>query len=82
MATTVATAFRQFRENRVDLDPEETRSARASRDNLTSQITSLSRNDATPPQATGDFLFYGSFARRTKIQPLNDIDLMMVRHDI
>ena len=78
MAYSVYSAFREFNNNHVNLDSQVTDQARKSRDWL---IDNLERF----PDAIDDFpkLFskrhikYGSFARNTKITPLDDIDLIL-----
>jgi hypothetical protein len=70
-------AFNWFRNNIVDLDPEDTKTARKSRGNLCSELKRLSDNVTDFPKLTGKCHPYGSFARRTKIRPLDDIDLMI-----
>lgn len=78
MAKTVDTAFNEFNTNIVNLDSERTRKARASRDWLIGQLNKL-------PLKISDFpllyeekhIKFGSFARNTKIRPLDDIDLML-----
>lgn len=78
MVYTVWGAFDKFRTDTVDLDPEVTKAGRASRDYLVDQIKIVAKNNATFPQLGSEYLLYGSFARRTKIQPLNDIDLLLI----
>jgi len=75
---TVWVAFNQFRETLVDLDPNVSGTARNSRDYLVQQIVELGRTDREFPKLTGNYIPYGSFARKTKIQPLNDIDLLIL----
>ncbi|MEM6782209.1 MAG: nucleotidyltransferase [Bacteroidota bacterium] len=78
MAYTVGGAFTAFRSHTVDLDSDQTRTARTSRDYLIKQVRTLAGNDSAFPRLGGDPIHYGSFARRTKIRPLDDIDLMVV----
>jgi hypothetical protein len=78
MAQTVSGAFNTFRQNNVDLDPEQTRKARASRDYLFNQLTSLKRTDPGFPQILSTYRPYGSFARNSKVRPLDDIDFLML----
>ncbi len=80
MAWTVWNAFDQFRRSVVDIDPQVTIKARASRDYLFDQIKDISRNYSNFPKLlTGDsFITFGSFARRTKIRPLDDIDFLVI----
>ncbi len=77
MAYTVWGSFDWFRKNFVDLDPEVTKTARKSRDYLFEQIEQIETNDASFPRLYGNYLSFGSFARRSKICPLNDIDVMI-----
>jgi hypothetical protein len=77
MAQTVIEAFNEFLKETVNLDPEQTKKARASRDWLFGQIASF-QNDAAFPQSYPEFdINFGSFARRTKKRPLDDIDMMI-----
>lgn len=78
IAYTVWGAFDNFRKISVDLDPEQTRIARASRDNLFNELTTLQSKVTGFPVLTGKYLHYGSFARRTKIRPIDDIDMMII----
>ena len=77
MATTVNSAFTEFLRDTVNLDNSQTQIARKSRDNLLSNIRLFSgENDFFT--INGDrSLFFGSFARHTKLRPLDDIDIMI-----
>lgn len=78
MATTVGRAFEEFNKNIVNLDPDRTRIARSSRDWLIEQLEGLPKKaDYFPNLYDGMHIKYGSFARSTKIQPLDDIDLIL-----
>ena len=70
MPYTVAMSFQKFRDNTVDLPADDTSRARLSRDYLYSQVRSL----AASTVMSGSTLSFGSFARRTKTRPLDDID--------
>lgn len=80
MPWTVGGAFEQFRRDVVDLDPENTKKARASRDHLFTQIKILAKNNPDFPEleSGNPFINFGSFARKTKIEPLDDIDFLVV----
>jgi hypothetical protein len=80
MPWTVGSAFEQFRRDVVDLDPKNTEKARASRDYLFYQIKMLATNNSDCPklESGSPFINFGSFARRTKIRPLDDIDFLVV----
>jgi len=78
MAYTVWGAFDWFRKNIVDLDPDQTKTARKSRDNLCSELKALSDKKVDFPRLTGSCQSFGSFSRRTKIRPLDDIDLLVI----
>lgn len=77
---TVNAAFNEFLESMVNLDPDRTASARSSRDWLYGQIASF-ETDTTFPKLWSEYnINYGSFARKTKIRPLDDIDMMIGLH--
>jgi len=78
MSYTVWGAFDWFRKNIVDLEGEQVKKARGSRDYLFEQIKSLADNDNNFPRLYGTFLPFGSFARSSKIRPLNDIDILIL----
>lgn len=80
MPTTVNDAFDQFMKDSVRLDTSRSNVAKASKNNLVAEIEKFPDD--------GKFLYlhpdvridYGSFARKTKIRPLDDIDLMIILH--
>ncbi|ECF6076816.1 nucleotidyltransferase [Salmonella enterica subsp. houtenae] len=76
MATTVITAFNEFMKDTVNLKKADTDDARASRDWLIGRVNDFEKDTLFPVSHTGIHIAFGSFARRTKIQPLDDIDLM------
>ncbi|KAA5538609.1 hypothetical protein FYK55_27265 [Roseiconus nitratireducens] len=79
MALTVWAAFDAFRRDSVDLPSSTTSTARSSRDYLFEQLKSLDTKDpAFPDMSWSSYLSFGSFARKTKIRPLDDIDLMIL----
>jgi hypothetical protein len=77
MATTVNGAFAIFLRDTVNLDKDQTTRARGSRDWLLGEIKNFSKDDTFPKFYAEKDLHYGSFARKTKIRPLDDIDLMI-----
>lgn len=77
MATTIDSAFEEFMKNTVNLDPEKTTTARKSRDNLIDNINGFSNDDDFFAVYKERNLKFGSFARRTKIRELDDIDLLI-----
>lgn len=77
MATTVDNAFAEFMKDTVNLDPDITSTARKSRDNLINNISGFSGDDDFFSVYQEKNLKFGSFARRTKIRELDDIDLML-----
>lgn len=77
MAIAVGGAFDSFRRQFIDLDPLLTVRARSSRDFLYEQSSLLTLRDKDYPPVT-DYLAYGSFARRTKIRPIDDIDSLFI----
>lgn len=76
MATTVITAFNEFMKDTVNLRKSDTDDARASRDWLIGKINDFEKDDVFPVSYPAIHIAFGSFARRTKIRPLDDIDLM------
>jgi hypothetical protein len=78
MAYTVGGAFSTFRSNTVDLEPNESDKARSSRDYMCDQLKTLGKDDQYFPKITNQFIGFGSFARKTKIRPLDDIDVLML----
>lgn len=78
MAITVIEAFNKFMVDTVNLDPEQTKKARGSREWLVGQIETFPTDDTKFPNIyTEKNIFYGSFSRRTKKRPLDDIDIMI-----
>lgn len=77
MATTVNTAFAEFMKDSVNLDSTQTKTARASRDNLLANIKSFSGDSDFFSINGSRCLRFGSFERHTKLRPLDDIDLMI-----
>lgn len=73
----VNSCFDDFIRYRVNLDPDRTKVARASRNNLLNNLQELSNAGVLPKHYAEKNLSYGSFARSTKIRPLDDIDLMV-----
>ena len=76
MATTVIAAFNEFMKDTVNLRKVDTDDARASRDWLIGKISDFEKDDTFPVSYPAIHIAFGSFARRTKIRPLDDIDLM------
>lgn len=74
MATTVSAAFNAFQRDSVNLDSQRTSDARRSRDWLVGKIDGFTDFF---PLYFGKHIQFGSFARRTKIRPLDDIDIMI-----
>lgn len=77
MATTVNNAFNEFMRDSVNLDPEKTKIARNSRDNLIDNINKFNQSNDFFALYKEQHLKFGSFARNTKIRELDDIDLMI-----
>jgi len=78
MVKTVNEAFSVFLRDFVNLDPDETQRARNSRDWLLSQIHLFPDKDPNFPKLYSEKdISFGSFARRTKKRPLDDIDMMI-----
>ena len=77
MPYTVSGCFEKFRKEVVDLDSDQTYVARSSRDFVFENIDRLSNQGDIPLVADCYCLNFGSFARNTKIRPLDDIDMMV-----
>jgi hypothetical protein len=77
MATSVNGAFDEFLRGTVNLDPGQTSRARDSRDWLVSRLRELHQSHADFPLPYEEIdVSFGSFARRTKIRELDDIDVV------
>lgn len=74
MALTVNSAFSHFLVNTVNLAPLRVKTARNSRDAMFARINSL---QGFLPLAKNSHMQFGSFARGTKIRPIDDIDLII-----
>ena len=81
MASTVNSAFDTFMKDSVRLDSGRNSIAKSSKNNLIIEIEKFPDDgkflDYYPEYTSID---YGSFSRKTKIRPLDDIDLMIVLH--
>ena len=77
---TANSAYDNFIKNSVDLDSEQTGIARNSRDWLYGNLKNFPKVVENFPKlyAGKEIIGFGSFRRRTKIRPLDDIDLMLV----
>ena len=73
----VSACFEDFIRFKVNLEPERVKIARTSRDNLLDNIKQLCVDGKLPKHYAEMNVHYGSFSRRTKIRPLDDIDLMV-----
>jgi len=77
MAKNVNQAFEEFNKDVVNLIKENTNNARSSRDWLITQLLAFPENvEEFPNDYPEKHIKFGSFARNTKIRPLDDIDLM------
>lgn len=72
----VNSCFDDFIKYEVNLKPERVKIARTSRNNLFDNIKQLCEDGRLPIHYFEKNISYGSFARRTKVRPLDDIDLM------
>jgi hypothetical protein len=77
MSTTVNNAFYEFMRDKVNLDSGQTNKAKSSRDNLIENINNFSGDFDFFTVYSKKILKYGSFERKTKIRPVDDIDLMI-----
>lgn len=77
MAKTVNSAFDTFLSDAVRLDPDVSKQARSSRDWLVDQLEALpGKIDEFPSLYSEKHIHYGSFARKTKIRELDDLDMI------
>lgn len=78
MASTVNNAFSEFMKDYVNLDKDQVAQARSSRNWLVDQINNFpSKYDDFPALYKEKHFGFGSFARSTKKQPLDDIDYLI-----
>ena len=77
MATTVNQAFKEFIENALTISSSVKEMANGSVDALKNQIDILSDKCLIPKTASSKHYLFGSFSRRTKNPPLDDIDLII-----
>ncbi|MED4164976.1 hypothetical protein P4642_20125, partial [Halalkalibacterium halodurans] len=76
----IYSSINTFAKNIVDLDPENLAKARSSRKWLVRKIEDFPTTDESFPKiytAENDVQM-GSFSRRTKIRPIDDIDFIVV----
>lgn len=73
--------IQKYIENEVDLNPNVVTKAKKSRDNLLKNFANLGRDGAFDFMGSNEQYFtghFGSFARKTQCQQLDDIDLMII----
>ena len=70
--------FEAFRQRHVDLPPDVTKHGRDLRDWVIGQLEGMSGGAGFPDLLIGQSFGAGSFGRRTKEQPLDDIDIYIV----
>jgi hypothetical protein len=75
-------AFQKFQHHNVNLSPDSVKKARGSRDYLQEQLIIVRDGNPNFPRITGQFMPFGSFARKTKIRPLDDIDMLVMLNGI
>ena len=81
VALTVISAFNQFLATSVNLDSDQTARARRSRKWLLDQVHQFPESDTHFPGLLPErAVAFGSFSRRTKKRPLDDIDVMVCLH--
>jgi len=82
MAKSVNQAFNEFNTNVVNLDPERTKVGRKSKSWLIDQLNQFDSRDNSdfPFMSKLRHIDFGSFARKTKIRELDDIDLIFCLH--
>ncbi len=77
MARTIQSALKQMIEENVNMPSERAKKARASRDWLIERIESFEKNTQHLYFCKKFNLHFGSFSRRTKVRPIDDIDIMI-----
>lgn len=77
-SVTAAQAFEDFRRYKVDLISSKVKKARQSRVYLQEQLTAAKNDDPDFPRITDSFMPFGSFARKTKVRPLDDVDILVM----
>lgn len=77
MPTTVGNAFKEFLSETVNLKSDTTSQARTSRDWLIGKIGGFTSDGTFPRLYPEVNIGFGSFARKTKKRPLDDIDYML-----
>lgn len=77
MAYTIKGAFDTFITEVVNLNSDRNARAKRSRDFLWDNLKSIANGDNIPTLYTDKMMYYGSFARHTKISPLDDIDMLV-----
>lgn len=81
MVKTVITAFNKFVSETVNIDPSHTKEAREDRQKLRSRIQGLQGAVSGFPVLSPSFdIDFGSFSRRTKKRPLDDVDIFVGLH--
>lgn len=80
MATSVNGAFDIFLKNTVRIDSSRSDIAKTSKSALVDEIAKFPNDNLFPLLHNDLSIDYGSFSRKTKISPLDDIDLMVIMH--
>lgn len=77
MARTIQSALKQMIEENVNMPSERVKKARDSRDWLLERIESFETSTQHLYFCKNFNLHFGSFSRRTKVRPIDDIDIMI-----
>ncbi|MDI6002177.1 SMODS domain-containing nucleotidyltransferase [Cobetia marina] len=81
MINNIKSAFNKFRKECVDLDPDDVIEAREDREKLRIRIRGLATSlEEFPKLAPSRDIDFGSFSRKTKKKPLDDIDIFVCLH--
>lgn len=78
--SSVVSAFNYFMKEFVNLDSDRVIKARSSRDWLIGQINTIGNREDFFDLYSSKNILFGSFARKTKIRELDDIDIMICLH--
>lgn len=78
MSLKINTLFKNFMKEKVNLDPVRFEAAIRSRNSLEKHISNISKAESDFPNLFSENIYFGSFARKTKIRPIDDIDIMVL----
>lgn len=77
MNKTINGLFEKFMKEKINLDPNRMTIAKSSKAWLEDTLKNIAEKDPDFPKLYGEIINFGSFARKTKISPIDDIDIMV-----